>query len=178
MSNDFIIYKGYTQKMKRLYLARHAKSSWNEKGVSDHERGLNARGKRDAPHIGEVLYNNNYFPDIIYSSSAKRALTTANIIAEKLEYPIESIVVKDRIYEAATRDLVNIINEIDDKFESAMLFGHNPTFTVLSNLLTDKYIDNMPTCSVAVINLSVNSWKEVESDCGKLIAFEYPKKYH
>ncbi len=58
-----------------------------------------------------------------------------------------------------------------------MFFGHNPGFTVLANLLTDKYIDNMPTCAVAEIELNVESWKEVESDCGKLIAFEYPKKY-
>jgi len=164
--------------MKTLYLARHAKSSWDERGVSDHDRGLNARGKRDAPQVGEVLFNKGHSPDVIYSSSAKRALTTAKIIAEKLEYPIENIVVTNKIYEAATKDLINIINEVDDKFDSAMLFGHNPSFTVLSNLLTDKYIDNMPTCSVAVINLNVDSWKDVESECGKLAAFEYPKRYH
>ena len=164
--------------MKTLYLARHAKSSWDERGVSDHDRGLNARGKRDAPQIGEVLFNKGYSPDVIYSSSAKRAITTVKIIAEKLQYPFQKIVVTNKIYEAATKDLINIINEFDDKFDSAMLFGHNPSFTVLSNLLTDKYIDNMPTCSVAVINLNVESWKDVESECGKLAAFEYPKKYH
>jgi len=163
--------------MKTLYLVRHAKSSWDERGVSDHDRELNARGKRDAPKMGELLAGMGYHPDIIYSSSAKRALTTAKIFAENVGYPVENIVVTNRIYEAATKDLVNIINEIDDKFESAMLFGHNPSFTVLSNLLTDKYIDNMPTCSVAAISLNIDSWKEVESDCGKLIAFEYPKKY-
>jgi len=163
--------------MKTLYIVRHAKSSWDERGISDHDRKLNARGKRDAPKMGELLYGNGYSPDIIYSSSAKRALTTAKIIAEKIGYPVDNIVVTKNIYDATTNDLVNLINKLDDKYETAMLFGHNPGFTVLANLLANKYIDNMPTCAVAVIELNVESWKEIESDCGKLIAFEYPKKY-
>ena len=163
--------------MKTLYLVRHAKSSWDERDISDHDRKLNARGKRDAPKMGELLYSNDCHPDIIYSSSAKRALTTAKIIAEKIAYPVDNIVVSKNVYDATTNDLVNLINKIDDKYESVMLFGHNPGFTVLANLLADKYIDNMPTCAVAVIELNVEAWKEVESNCGKLIAFEYPKKY-
>jgi len=163
--------------MKTLYIVRHAKSSWDERGISDHDRKLNARGLRDTPKMGEVLANKRYHPDIIYSSSATRALTTAKIIAEKLDYPIESIVITRDIYDATTNDLVNLINGINDRYESAMLFGHNPGFTVLANLLADKYIDNMPTCAVAVIELNVESWKNVASDCGRLIAFEYPKKY-
>ena len=163
--------------MKTLYIVRHAKSSWDERGISDHDRKLNSRGKRDAPKMGELLNGKGYHPDIMYSSSAKRALTTAKIIAEKIAYPVDNIVVTKSIYDATTSDLVNLINKIDDKYESVMLFGHNPGFTVLTNLLTDKYIDNMPTCAVAVIGLNIESWKEVESDCGNLIAFEYPKKY-
>ncbi|NOX67180.1 MAG: histidine phosphatase family protein [Chlorobi bacterium] len=163
--------------MKTLYIIRHAKSSWDERGVSDHDRKLNARGLRDAPKMGEVLANKGYHPDIIYSSSANRAFTTAKIIADKIDYPVDKIIVTKEIYDATTNDLVNLINRFDDKYESAMLFGHNPGFTVLANLLADKYIDNMPTCAVAVIELNVESWKNVASDCGRLIAFEYPKKY-
>lgn len=165
------------KKMKLLYLVRHAKSSWDESYISDHDRKLNARGEKDAPKMGDIFNSNGYHPDILYSSSAKRAHLTAKIIAKKLEYPVENIVVTNRIYEAATNDLINILSEIDDKFESLMLFGHNPSLTVLSNLLTNKYIDNLPTCAAAVIELNIDSWKEIESDCGKLIAFEYPKKY-
>ena len=163
--------------MKTLYIVRHAKSSWDERGISDHDRKLNARGKRDAPKMGELLNGKGYHPDIIYSSSAERALTTAKIISEKIAYPTDNIVVTKSIYDATTNDLVELINKIDDKYETVMLFGHNPGFTVLANLLANKYIDNMPTCAVAVIELNVESWKEIESDCGKLIAFEYPKKY-
>lgn len=163
--------------MKTLYLVRHAKSSWDERGTSDHDRKLNARGKRDAPKMGELLNSKDYHPDIIYSSSAKRALTTAKIISEKFQHPVENIIITNKIYEATTNDLINIINEIDNKYESAMLVGHNPGMTILANLLSDKYIDNLPTCAIVVAELNVESWKEVESDCGKLISFEYPKKY-
>jgi len=163
--------------MKTLYIVRHAKSSWDERGIPDHDRKLNARGKRDAPKMGELLNRKGYHPDVIYSSSAKRAFTTAKIISEKVGYPVDNIVVTKSIYDATTNDLVNLITKIDNKYESLMLFGHNPGFTVLANLLADKYIDNMPTCAVAVIKLNVESWKKVESDCGKLVAFEYPKKY-
>ena len=163
--------------MKILYIVRHAKSSWDERGVSDHDRKLNARGLRDVPQIGEVLNSIGYHPDVIYSSSANRAFTTAKIIADKIGYHADNIVVSKDIYDATTNDLVNLINTFDDKYESVMLFGHNPGFTVLANLLADKYIDNMPTCSAAVIELNVELWKDVKSDCGKLIAFEYPKKY-
>ncbi|MEN8193571.1 MAG: histidine phosphatase family protein [Bacteroidota bacterium] len=163
--------------MKKLYIVRHAKSSWDERGVSDHDRKLNERGKRDAPRMGELFESLGYKPDVIYSSSAKRALTTARVIAEKINHPIENIIITRNIYDAVTSDLVNLINKVDDNYESLMLFGHNPGFTVLSNLLSDKYIDNIPTCGAAVIQLNVDSWKEVESDHGKLIAFEYPKKH-
>ncbi|VAX26342.1 Phosphoglycerate/bisphosphoglycerate mutase [hydrothermal vent metagenome] len=163
--------------MKTLYIVRHAKSSWDERGIPDHDRKLNARGLRDAPKMGEVLANKGYHPDIIYSSSANRALITAKIIAEKIGYPLDKIIVTRDIYDAITQDLVSLINRIDDEYKSAMMFGHNPGFTVLANILADKYIDNMPTCAVAVIELNVDSWKNVESDCGKLIAFEYPKKH-
>lgn len=163
--------------MKKLYIVRHAKSSWDESEVSDHDRKLNERGNHDAPKMGELFRELGYIPDIIYSSSAKRALTTAKTISRKIGYPIEDIVVTHEIYDAMTSDLMKLINKVDDDNESLMLFGHNPSFTVLSNLLSDQYIDNIPTCGASVLELKVTSWNDVESDCGKLIAFEYPKKY-
>lgn len=163
--------------MKKLYIVRHAKSSWDESGVSDHDRKLSERGNRDAPRMGKLFQKLGYKPEVIYSSSANRALTTARIIAKKIDYPLEDIIITHKIYDAMTSDLIKLINTMDDKFSSLMLFGHNPSFTVLSNLLSDKYIDNIPTCGATVIQLNVKSWKEVESDCGSLIAFEYPKKH-
>lgn len=163
--------------MKRLYLIRHAKSSWSDHLLSDFDRPLSGRGKRDAPRIGEVLKSKKVKPDLVISSTAKRAIETAKILSNILDYPLQNITESFTIYEATTQNLLNVINNIDDKNNSAMLFGHNPGFTVLANLLGDKYIDNMPTCAVAEFELNVNSWMEVQSDSGKLVGFEYPKKY-
>ncbi|MCF6270274.1 MAG: histidine phosphatase family protein [Melioribacteraceae bacterium] len=163
--------------MKILYLIRHAKSSWEDHLLSDYDRPLSDRGKRDAPKIGEVLKSKKAKPDLIMSSSARRALKTAKIISSILNYPVEDIVEESAIYEATTQDLLNLINKIDDKNNTVFLFGHNPAFTVLANLLGNKFIDNMPTCAVAELKLDVNSWKDVAADRGKLISFEYPKKY-
>ncbi len=163
--------------MKRLYLIRHAKSSWEDHLLSDYDRPLSDRGKRDAPKIGEVLKSKNVSPDLIISSTARRALKTSKIFSTILDYPIENIVEDSTIYEATTQNLLNIINRIDNKYNSVLLFGHNPAFTVLANLLGDKYVDNMPTSAVAELELTVDSWIDVGADSGKLVGFEYPKKY-
>jgi len=164
--------------MKRLYIIRHAKSSWADHLLSDFDRPLNERGKRDAPKIGEVLKSKKVKPDLVMSSSAKRAITTAKILSNIIGYPIENIIESISIYEATTQILLDEINSIDDINNSVLIFGHNPGFTRLANLLGDKYIENLPTCAVAEIELDVDSWKDVRVECGKLVSFEYPKKHN
>jgi len=164
--------------MKRLYIIRHAKSSWANNQLSDFDRPLNDRGNRDAPIIGEVLKNKKVKPDLVISSSAKRALTTAKILSDIIGYPIENIEESYEIYETTTQNLLDVVNDIDDIYNSVIIFGHNPGFTRLANLLGDKYIENLPTCAVAEIELDVDSWEDVGIDSGKLVSFEYPKKYN
>ena len=163
--------------MKKLYLIRHAKSSWEDHILSDHDRPLSNRGTRDAPIIGDVLKSKKVKPDIIITSTARRAFKTAKIFSSILDYPLENIIKNSIIYEATTQNLLDVISKIDNSHKTVFLFGHNPAFTVLANLLGDKYINNMPTCAVAELELNVNSWKDVGADSGKLIGFEYPKKY-
>jgi phosphohistidine phosphatase len=162
--------------MKKLFLIRHAKSSWEDHLLSDFDRPLSDRGKRDAPRMGDVLRDKKVNPDLVIASPARRAIKTAKIISTILKYPIEKIVEDKTIYEASTQDLLNVINSIDDVYSTVLIFGHNPGFSMLANLLSSKYIDNMPTSSVAGIELFVNSWKDVEVGSGKLFLFEYPKK--
>ncbi len=163
--------------MKTLYLNRHAKSSWNTPSLADFDRPLNKRGERDAPLMGDVLSKLISPPDIIYSSPANRAITTAKIIASSFNYDKEKIVEDIKIYESAVSELLRIINNTPDIHNSIMIFGHNPTFTMASNFLSNKFIDNIPTCGFVKIDFDVKSWKEVEGEKGKLILFEYPKKY-
>lgn len=163
--------------MKTLYLMRHAKSSWKEPDLRDYERPLNKRGNRDAPFMGNLLKEKGIRPDIIISSGATRAYTTATIISGQLEYPIKQIIIEDRIYDASAGELIDIINSIEDSNNFAMLFGHNPGFTMLSNYLSDKRIDNIPTSGFVTIQFDLNSWSDVELGSGVLTDFEYPKKY-
>lgn len=163
--------------MKTLYLIRHAKSSWDDTNQSDFERPLNKRGEHDAPIMAKILNGNNYKPGLLLSSPANRAYTTAQIFAEELKYPLDSIITDARIYEAGIRELLTVIREIDDRIQTAFLFGHNPGLTSLTNLLGDKYIPEMPTCAIAGLTFDINSWVKVERDSGKLFLFDYPKKH-
>jgi phosphohistidine phosphatase len=163
--------------MKTLYLNRHAKSSWSNPSLDDFDRPLNKRGKRDAPFMGDILRKKVLPPDIIYSSPAKRAISTAFEIAEAFKYDKEEIQQKQIIYDAVVSDIIRIINNTSDDYDIIMMFGHNPTFTLASNYLTNKFIDNIPTSGFVQIDFDLDSWREVDGDTGKLVLFEYPKKY-
>src|SRR2546421_80442 len=102
--------------MKTLTLARHAKSSWDDLELSDFERPLNKRGRKDAPFMGELLHSRGFRPDLIVSSPANRALTTARIIAEELEYPLDRIIVNEKLYEADSGDILNVARATDDAY--------------------------------------------------------------
>lgn len=163
--------------MKTLYLVRHAKSSWDFPELTDFERPLNKRGKRDAPFMGKLLNDKNVKPELIIASPALRAYNTARIIAGRLDYPLENIETSEVIYDASVRDLTDLIQNFDNKFNSVMLFGHNPGLTSLSNLLTDKHVGNIPTCAVVGIEFDIQSWKEVKPDTGKFLFIDKPKDH-
>jgi phosphohistidine phosphatase len=163
--------------MKKLFLIRHAKSSWNEHGVTDLQRPLNKRGKRDAPYMGKLLYKEKIFPEQIFSSPAARAISTANIFAAELKFEKQKIHIYESIYTGGIKELEDLIQNFDDDYNSVFIFGHNPTFTLYANHLGDKYIANLPTCSIVGFELNVKKWKEVERGKGRTFLFEYPKKY-
>src|SRR5437899_2174425 len=134
--------------MKTLFLIRHAKSSWDDTALPDKDRPLSDRGRRDAPKMGKRLAKRDVKPDLILSSPARRALTTAEIIAKKLDYKRKNIVVEDRLYSGAVHDLLNVVQKLGDKLERVMLFGHNPELTELAHPLSSD-ITHMPTFAVA-----------------------------
>jgi len=163
--------------MKHLYLARHAKSSWKETGLSDIERPLNERGRKDAPFMGKILVDKKVHPDLILSSPARRARKTALAIAEKLNLNSDKILLDENIYEASAGELMDIIINIEDKYNSVMIFGHNPGLTMLHNRLSNHYIDNIPTCGIIALKFN-ESWKNINSQLTELVFFEYPKLYY
>lgn len=163
--------------MKTLYLNRHAKSSWADAGLSDFDRPLNKRGKTDAPLMGKYLAEKRRIsPEIIISSPAKRAIKTAEIIAKEIGYPAKKIVRNEKIYEAGPSSILEMIQKIDNSYNSAMLFGHNPGFTSLASYLLNVNIGNIPTCGICRIDFDTDSWRKVEIESGTLVFFDYPKK--
>jgi phosphohistidine phosphatase len=146
--------------MKTLFLVRHAKSSRDDPVLPDRDRPLNERGMRDASRVGERLAKRDASPDLVLSSPARRALTTAEIIARKLHYRRKDIVVDDRLYAATPEDLLAVVRELDDKVKRVMLFGHNPELTGLAHRLSEKIAD-MPTCAVAEFTFDTKSWSNV-----------------
>ena len=161
--------------MKTLYLVRHAKSSWNIANLSDHDRPLNSRGERDAPRMGKRLRKREPQPEVIISSSAMRAQTTATILATAIGYSHSDLSIDERLYGAEPEDVVSIIGELDDAIACAMLVGHNPTFTALINTLGGCDIDNVPTCGMAVLAFPIDAWTEIGGVRGELLDFDYPK---
>ena len=161
--------------MKTLFLVRHAKSSWDDPALADKDRPLNDRGKRDAPKVGGRLAKAGAKPDLILSSPAKRALTTAEIIARKLGYKCKNIVVDDRLYAVEPEALLDVIRRLDDGAECVMLFGHNPELTELAHRLSGK-IGHMPTCAVAELTFDVKSWKRIGEVSPSTVAVGHPRE--
>lgn len=160
--------------MKKLYIIRHAKSSWKDESLNDFDRPLNKRGKSNAKLMGSKLKNKKVTPDIIISSPALRAKTTAEIIAKEVEYKNE-IIFDDDIYESSPDILHKILTAIDNKNSTIFLFGHNPEL----NMLVDTYVkhnENIVTCGVIEIEFDCEKWADVNEKNARLISFEYPKK--
>ncbi|MCW8803191.1 MAG: histidine phosphatase family protein [Ignavibacteriaceae bacterium] len=160
--------------MKTLYLTRHAKSSWTNPRLTDFDRPLNNRGKRDAPFMGKVLKDKKVKIGLIISSPAKRTKKTAIAIAEKLSYSEKKIMFNEDLYEASSNTLIKVIKKVDEKYDSVMIFAHNPGLTLLNNHISKNYIDNIPTCGIVALQLN-NKWSEVDKNTCKFLFFEYPK---
>jgi phosphohistidine phosphatase len=162
--------------MKKLFIVRHAKSSWDYPELSDIDRPLSKRGKKNAPEMGRRLAERGVSPDKLITSPAKRAAATARRIAEKLGYTQGKIEKNSDLYHGSIEDIKRVIRSIDNKVNTLMIFGHNPDLTTLTNMLSGSDIYNIPTCGVAEIDFNISSWKEIENKGGSLVSFDYPKK--
>ncbi len=163
--------------MKTIYLVRHAKSSWKYPNLDDFERPLNKRGRKSAPLMGTILKKLKVAPDLIVSSPANRAAMTARIIADKISYPLDNIRYSESMYEFSANALIDVVQDLDDVLNKAMLVGHNPALTDLANYIGNKPISNIPTSGVFCVELDISSWKKIGEHCGKLKFFEFPKKH-
>ena len=162
--------------MKKIYLIRHAKAE-NSDDIKDFDRTLNGRGKEDAKFMAKRLRKYGIFPDIIYTSPAKRALKTTKILADFLEYDKKKIVSLERLYESSLRDYLDVITQTSDAHESLFLVAHNPTITEVGEYLSGAILISIPTSAIVCICFDVDSFKEIGEESGDVLFFDYPKKH-
>jgi phosphohistidine phosphatase len=153
--------------MKRVIIVRHAKAvpyGYDD----DYTRDLTDRGVSDAQRIGKELKKMEITPDIMISSPANRAIQTALIFAENMDFSKKQIVEIENIYHGlTTSEFLGMIKELPNDVQTAFFFGHNPAFQYFVNNLLELFYDDMPTCSTVAIDFNVDSWKKVEVRSGK-----------
>jgi phosphohistidine phosphatase len=162
--------------MKTLTIVRHAKSSWKDMTLRDIERPLNKRGKRDAPEMGQRIHEHGIRPSLILSSPAKRAWTTAKVVAEAIGYPREFLQKEEALYLAGVNRILDLLVAQDDRFNSIMLFGHNPGFTDFANFLVPGLTGNLPTAGVVSVEIDQDDWDLYQQPETRLLVHDWPKK--
>lgn len=165
--------------MKKITLVRHAKSSWDDFNVTDHDRPLNARGFHDAPLMAARMASLGWKPDALISSTANRAQTTAGFFAAALGMHADDVTLQPLIYHAGSSYILTLISDLDDAWEHVALFGHNPTMTMVANMFyEDEFLDNLPTCGIVeIIAPAATRWRDFTPGTAKVAAIHYPKEF-
>ena len=165
---------GYSIPMKTLYLLRHAKSSWKDAHLQDFDRPLNGRGREAAPLVGRFLRKRKLRVDLILSSPAARARQTATLVRESAGLSAE-LLFDERIYEADSARLLEVVTRAGETADALMLVGHNPGMEELLRLLTGEE-RQMRTATLACVALEVEKWSKVQEGAGRLEWLVRPKE--
>ncbi len=160
--------------MKKLYMLRHAKSSWKH-DVIDHQRPLKGRGKRDAILLSKHLKDEIKPPQLIVSSDANRALSTAQYFKDAFQVSDNDFKTGHELYDFSGQQVMNVINSLDDSLNRVMIVGHNHAFTSIANMLGSDYIDNIPTCGFVILHFKEDTWKKIST--GKTKKTYFPRDF-
>ena len=152
--------------MKQLCLIRHARANLQKANESDLDRNLSNEGEKDALWLGSVIKNKGIYPDQIVSSSAKRAMRTAEIISEAINYPIESIYPAQEVYDSEVENLIRVIRGFNDGHQLVFLVGHNPSISMVVTYLTKHSFGNMAAAGLFSCKFHIDSWQAVSKDSG------------
>ncbi len=160
---------------KLLYIARHAKSSWDNIALQDRERPLIEKGIQRTNIIADYMSVNNCQPDLIVSSQAIRAYETARIIAERLHYPVAQIQQAEDLYMTDLDNVIEFVNSIPSDINQLILVGHNPTFTNLVNQFLPKKIVWLPTSGLACFRFEISRWEDIDKVKPSFVYYITPK---
>lgn len=159
--------------MKKLFIIRHAKSDWGDENLDDFDRPLNEKGIKDCALVGKYLKQKNKKIDIILSSPALRAHTTAKLLAKELDFN-KNIMQNQYIYEPFVAAIQELISYIHDDNDTAILVGHNPGVSTLAYMLCDSR-EELKTASIVEISFSCDSWMDVNKNNATFISYTKPK---
>lgn len=161
--------------MKTVLIMRHAKSSWKEPVLDDHERPLNKRGKQNAPRMGRLLREMELVPDLVLSSTARRARDTAEAVIDQCRYKGE-LRLEQELYAAPAEAYLQALRELDNSIKRVLLVGHNPGLEELVYHLTGEQA-RLPTAAVAQVKLPIKQWQDLSDDVkGQLVNLWRPKE--
>jgi phosphohistidine phosphatase len=161
---------------RRLYIIRHAKSSWDYEGLADIHRPLSERGIRNASTMAKRLLDLGMIPELLLSSPATRALNTAMIMSRVWNLQPAALQIHDALYEAYPGDMDRILSVVSPKVKELAIFGHNPTFTMYSNYFLGERLDNLPTAGVTVVSLESEDWSGLDPSMVTETYVDYPKR--
>lgn len=165
--------------MKTLLLLRHAKSSWEDRSLSDHDRPLNERGERDAPRMGQLLRDEGLWPDLILSSTARRARRTAELMVADPDddTPDDDTEIRylSELYLADPADCLAAVRRVGGEAQCVLVVGHNPGLEMLLQSLTDEW-HRLPTAALARVELAIDAWKDLEPRGGELAGLWRPRE--
>lgn len=161
---------------RKLFIIRHAKSSWEHEGLADIDRPLAERGIRNAEEMAERLRLAGLQPGLILSSPARRARNTALIMSKSWGLGPEDLQIIDSLYMAYTTEIAEVVSGVSADIRELAIFGHNPTFTSYANLFLETPLDNLPTAGVVVVTLESESWSGIGRKQVKECYVDYPKR--
>lgn len=161
--------------MKTLYLVRHAKSSWSLNELPDIDRPLNDRGYGDAHLMSKSLLHKIQVPDLMISSSAIRATSTALIFARTFGYPVEKLQLEAQLYETKVADYLEVLSRVPDGVQNLMVFAHNFTISEIVPYFLGETIEEMSTCAVMGMDLEIDHWGDIKTARGNRALYLFPK---
>jgi phosphohistidine phosphatase len=155
---------------KTLFVVRHGKARQPEAGEKDQDRPLEAEGLRQSSRLGSYLYSKNADISAIICSSAKRAVQTAEQIADQINYDFSKIIIDEELYEASVRIMLGKVNELSKDWDEVILVGHNPVVSYFVEFITGYHFDGMESGSVVKISCNTDNWMTVSKETA---SFEY-----
>jgi phosphohistidine phosphatase len=162
--------------LRRLYIIRHGKSSWDHYGLDDIDRPLANRGIRNAGDMAERLKAIGRVPQLILSSPASRALNTALLMSKTWDLTPDQLQIHDPLYMAYPSEIGKLVASAPADITDLAIYGHNPSFTAYANSFLELPLENLPTAGVVIVTLESDSWGGIGREHVKETYVDYPKR--